>query len=272
MKTSRSLGPFGVCVLTLALSTLITTASGAQIDILTNRYDDGRVGANLDETKLTPANVTVDLFGRLYAYPVDGAVYAQPLYVTGLTIQGIVRNVLYVATMNDKVYAFDAESASPSPLWVTDFTNPAAGITAVPMTDIVSPSLNIYGTAGIESTPVIDRVKRTLYLVARTKENGTYVQRLHALDITTGRDRPGSPATIGGSVPGAALDSVAGSDGRAITFNPRMVAGHVSDNVAGRDQKRCDNSAKGSVAAPSGSLFERFQVADDFRDLCVAQF
>ena len=65
---------------------------------------------------MTPANVNVNRFGKLYTYPVDGAVYAQPLYVRGVTIQGIVRNVLYVVTMNDKVYAFNADSASPTPL------------------------------------------------------------------------------------------------------------------------------------------------------------
>jgi hypothetical protein len=103
--------------------------------------------------------------------------------------------------MNDKVYAFDADAASSTPLWMTDFTSPPS-VTAVPMTDIVSPSRNIYGNVGIEGTPVIDRAANTMYLVARTKENGTYVQRLHALDITTGRDLAGSPVTITGSAPG----------------------------------------------------------------------
>src|SRR3954463_4776720 len=107
-------------------------AAHAQVDIVTNRYDGARSGANLSETTLTAANVNVNQFGKLYSYPVDGAVYAQPLYVTGVTIQGAARNVLYVGTMNDKVYAFDADSASPSPLWMTDFTNPPS-ITAVPM-------------------------------------------------------------------------------------------------------------------------------------------
>src|SRR5689334_15992369 len=114
-----------ICVMT-ALLALVSTTARAQIDVLTNRYDAARVGANLGETKLTPANVSVDRFGKLYSYPVDGAVYAQPLYATGVTIQGAVRNVLYVVTMNDKVYAFDADSPSPTPLWMTDFTAPPA--------------------------------------------------------------------------------------------------------------------------------------------------
>src|SRR5881394_2789708 len=70
----------------------------AQVNVVTNRYDDARTGANLNETTLTAANVNVNQFGKLYSYPVDGAVYAQPLYVAGVTIQGTARNVLYVAT------------------------------------------------------------------------------------------------------------------------------------------------------------------------------
>ena len=154
---------------------MVPTAAQAQIDVLTNRYDGARTGANLKETQLTPANVNVNRFGKLYTYPVDGAVYAQPLYVTGLTVQGTVRNVLYVATMNDKVYAFNADSPSPTPLWMRDFTSPPS-VTAVPATDIVATSNNIFGNVGIEGTPVIDRTTNTLYLVARTKENGAFVQ------------------------------------------------------------------------------------------------
>jgi len=201
---------------------LIPAAAYAQINILSNRYDRQRTGANLRETTLTAANVNVNRFGKLYSYPVDGSVYAQPLYVTGVTIAGVLRNVLYVATMNDKVYAFDADSTSPTPLWKADFTSPPA-VTPVPITDIVPANLNVVGNVGIQSTPVIDRTAGTLYLVARTKENGEYVQRLHALDITTGRERTGSPVRISASVSGAALDStVDGAGRRVITFDPKV--------------------------------------------------
>src|SRR6185295_3703351 len=122
----------------IAAALLLPIGLYAQIDVLTNRYDAPRTGANLKETTLTAANVNVNQFGKLYSYPVDGGVYAQPLYLTGVTINGTPRNVLYVVTMNDKVYAFDADSAAASPLWMTDFTNPPS-VTAVPMTDIVSP-------------------------------------------------------------------------------------------------------------------------------------
>src|SRR5262245_43547783 len=87
---------------------LIPIGLGAQINIVTHRYDPARTGANLVETILNVNNVRPGQFGRLYSYPVDGPVYAQPLYVSNLSIGGVRRNVLFVATMNDKVYAFDA--------------------------------------------------------------------------------------------------------------------------------------------------------------------
>jgi hypothetical protein len=209
-----------VALFAIAVTGSVPTALQAQIDVATNRYDRARSGANLKETKLTAANVNVNQFGKLYSYPVDGAVYAQPLYLTGVTIGASVRNVLYVVTMNDKAYAFDADSPSPSPLWMTDFTNPPA-VTAVPIGDIATGG-NIYRNVGIEGTPVIDRATGTLYLVARTKENGSYVQRLHALDITTGKAKSGSPVTISAKLPGTAPDSTVDGSGRVITFNPKM--------------------------------------------------
>jgi regulation of enolase protein 1 (concanavalin A-like superfamily) len=185
-----------------------------------NRYDGARSGANVSETQLLPANVDVSHFGKLYSYPVDGAVYAQPLYLTNVTISGKPHNVLYLATMNDKVYAFDADTPSPAPLWTTDFTRPPS-ITPVPISDI-STGGNIFNNVGIESTPVIDRTAGLLYLVARTKEGDTYVQRLHALDLATGLDRLPS-VTIAASVPGSASDStIDGTGQRIITFNPKM--------------------------------------------------
>jgi hypothetical protein len=209
------------CCLAVGMLAAAPAALLAQVDVLTNRYDGARSGANLNEATLTTANVNVDKFGKLYSHPVDGAVYAQPLYISGVTINGTRRNVLYVVTMNDKVYAFDADGGSTSPFWTADFTNPAQRVTAVPVLDIASGG-NIWGNVGIESTPVIDRGAETIYVVARTKENGAYLQRLHALDITTGLERPGSPVTITGSVTGTALDSTVESSGQLITFNPKM--------------------------------------------------
>src|SRR3954466_260419 len=116
------------CCLAAAMLAAAPRALHAQVDVTTNRYDGARSGANLAETTLTTANVNVNQFGKLYSYPVDGAVYAQPLYVRGVKIDNVVRNVLYVVTMKDKVYAFDADSSSPSPLWTVDFTNPPSVI------------------------------------------------------------------------------------------------------------------------------------------------
>jgi hypothetical protein len=213
MKTARRFPRLGWLFAIVAIAWPVQ----AQISISTNRYDGARTGANLSETKLTTSNVNVNNFGKLYTYPVDGSVYAQPLYIPGVTIGGVTRNVLYVATMNDKVYAFDADSPSSSPLWMRDFTSPPS-VTPVPITDLVAANKNIVGNIGIQSTPVIDTATGTIYLLARTKENGAYVQRLHALDIVTGASRSGSPVTITGSVSGTAPDATAG----IVTFNPKM--------------------------------------------------
>src|SRR6516162_8359889 len=95
----------------------------AQTNIVTERYDNARTGANLNETQLTTSNVNVNSFGKLWSYTVSGSVQAQPLYVQGVTIPGKgTHNVLYVVTMNDVVYAFDADSNSNTPLWSLDIT------------------------------------------------------------------------------------------------------------------------------------------------------
>jgi hypothetical protein len=224
MRNDTGSAPVHSLIMAAVISTvLMALPLQAQVSITTNRYDGARSGANLRETTLTPARVNVAAFGKLWSYPVDGSVYAQPLYVPGVLIGGTPRNVLYVSTMNDKVYAFDADSRSATPLWMRDFTSPPS-VTAVPITDIVAANLNIVGNVGIQSTPVIDPSTATIYLVARTKESGTYVQRLHALDIRTGLSRPGSPVRITGSVAGTAPDSSVDPIGRRVTFNPKMQA------------------------------------------------
>jgi outer membrane protein assembly factor BamB len=116
------------------LTLLMTLAVTAQVNSVTKR-EPRRTGANLTEATLTTANVNVTEFGKLCSYPVDGPVSVQPLYVTGVTINGVPHNVLYVATMNDKLYAFDADGSSPTALWITqrtalvDAVTPAAQVT-----------------------------------------------------------------------------------------------------------------------------------------------
>jgi hypothetical protein len=204
--------------LVLSIPCILAAVSSApgQQSVLTQLYDNARTGANLNETQLNTSNVNVNQFGKLWAYNVDGSIYAQPLYVPAVTISGQPHNVLYVATMNDKVYAFDADT-NAAPLWMDDFTNPGAGITPVPISDITGGAGgNIVGNVGIEGTPVIDPATRTMYLVARTKENGVYFQRLHALDITTGAEKFSGPVVIQGSVPGTGDGSIGGT----LTFDP----------------------------------------------------
>ena len=195
--------------LIILLAVLFPAAAAGQVNVVTERYDNSRTGANLAETVLNTSNVNVTQFGKLYSYGVDGSVYAQPLYVPNVPVAGQgTHDVLYVVTMNDVLYAFDADSNSVNGgvLWSVDFRNSAAGVTPIPITNIVGHNNgNIVGNVGIESTPVIDLSSNTLYLVARTMEvsgsTTNYVARLHAIDITSGDEKFGGPVIIDASVP-----------------------------------------------------------------------
>src|SRR5713226_6839552 len=169
---------------------------------VTYHNDNMRTGQNLGETALTPANVNQAQFGKLFSYSVDGQVYAQPLYVANVNIPGQgFHNVVYVATQHDSVYAFDADGVGPNPLWKVSFINPAAGITTITPSDTgdCCPS-DMPIESGITGTPVIDPASGTLYVVAVTKEitgsTTSFIQRLHALDITTGAEKFGGPIVI----------------------------------------------------------------------------
>src|ERR1700676_2568250 len=140
-----------VAVSLLAMSLLVRVPSAsAQVNWTTERYDQARTGANLNETELNTSNVNVDQFGKLWSYTVSGSVYAQPLYVHGVNISGVNHNVLYVVTMNDVVYAFDADSNSNTPLWSLNVTGQVAGSAPVPITGTVGSGLNTPGNVGIE--------------------------------------------------------------------------------------------------------------------------
>ena len=174
-------------------------SAAAQTSVVTYHNDNARTGQYLSEILLTPANVKPGLFGKRFSYPVDGAVYAQPLYLPRVKVAGKgLHNVLYVATGHDSLYAFDADDnsgANGQPLWKLSFIDPARGIGPVPADDVgcqvVWPELGVLGT------PVIDAAAGTIYLIAETKEPGNqYVFRLHAIDVTSGAEQPGSPVVI----------------------------------------------------------------------------
>jgi hypothetical protein len=190
-----------VVVRVLFLAFAGVTVSPAQVAVTTWHYDNSRSGANPNETILTPQNVNSNEFGKLFVQPVDGAVIGQTLYLPGVTIPGAgVHDVVYAVTMNDSVYAFDADSATgnnTSPLWHTSFlTN---GATTVPIALQGCGATTKWTEVGIVSTPVIDSVAGTLYVVAKTYENSAFVHRLHALDVTTGLEKTGSPIVIAAS-------------------------------------------------------------------------
>ena len=215
---------------TLSISTTATSTAqtvgltgagtGPLAGVFTQRYDNSRSGANTQEVFLTPANVNSSEFGKLFSLPVDGQVYAQPLYMENVSIPNLgVHNVVFVATEHNSVYAFDADGQSATPLWHVSFLNPSAGVTTVPSQDVGSNDLN--PEIGITATPVIDPTSGTLYVTAKTKElqdpsctsNCTYnyFHRLHALAITTGAEKLGGPVVISASVPGTGYDSVSGT-------------------------------------------------------------
>jgi hypothetical protein len=171
--------------------------------VTTWHYDNARTGGNTIETKLTPSNVNSTQFGKLATFPVDGFVVGQPLYLGGVNISGQgVHDVVYVATMHDSVYAFDADSRGTNiaPLWTTSILNYSpSGATPVPATVQKNTQPTGWSEVGIVSTPVIDPATGMLYLVAETYENGSVVHRLHAMDVTTGMETLGGPTTIAAS-------------------------------------------------------------------------
>jgi len=192
-----------IAVLAVLAATLspVYVSGQALVNVLTWHNDNARTGQNLKEKILTPTTVNATAFGKLFSYPVDGQLYAQPLYVQGLTIGGAKHNVVYAATENDSVYAFDADSATlnPDPLWKTSFTTPPTVI-AMPCADN-DKFCNVYPTIGITGTPVINVVTHSLYVIARTRESDslghvTYATKLHALNLMTGAEQAHSPVLL----------------------------------------------------------------------------
>jgi hypothetical protein len=242
----------------------------ANVDLLSYHNDLSLSGANLSETTLTTANVNPTQFGKLFSQPVDGYVYAEPLYKANLDIPGQgTHNVAFVATEHDSVYAFDADTpnAGTGPegsLWKTSFLNPANGITSIPSPSAISNS-DIVPEIGITGTPVIDGSSSTLYVVAATSEvrSGVthYVQKLHALDITTGAEKFGGPYMLGDTVFG-------GPDGGFTNVSPDITVNGVGDG-AGPDGIIRFNAARENNRAAlqlvNGVVYAAFASHSDFR-------
>jgi len=176
------------------------------VGVYTHHNDAARTGQNLKEYGLTPATVNSSSFGRLFSCPVDGFVYAEPLWVANLNVGGVTRNVVFVATEHDSIYALDADSASCIQLWQVSFLGP--NVTTLGPSDLQG-NTDITPEIGVTSTPVIDPASNTIYVMPKTKEtagtvNGQacstaspcFVHRLHALDLATGTEKFNGPVVI----------------------------------------------------------------------------
>ena len=201
-----------VCCCALGLG---VSAAWGQNNVLTQHNDNTRSGLNANEKILTPANVNMNTFGKLFTHSVDGIIVGQPLYVSNVLMSdGLVHNVVYVATQHNTVYAFDADNTqgnNASPIWSVSLDD---GGTSDPIADFGCTGTK-YTEIGITGTGVIDPGKTTLYIVAKTVtgtgSNEVRNFNLHALDITSGSERLGGPVAITGTAPS--------SDGSG-TFNP----------------------------------------------------
>jgi hypothetical protein len=203
------------------LAGLLAGAASAQSNVVTYHYDLSRSGLNPNEITLTPSNVNSTQFGKLFSYPVDGYVFAQPLYIQNLTIPGKgTHNVVFVATEKDTVYAFDADSntgANAVPLWQASMIDTAHGAPSGALAT-TSGDVNCTDTRpfyGVTGTPTIDTVTGTMYLVAKSTENGNVVDRLHAIDISTGAEKTPGPTLISPTVSGTGD----GSKNNLLTLN-----------------------------------------------------
>lgn len=198
----------------------VNSASGSTVNVVTYHYDNLRTGQNLNETILTPANVNSTTFGKLGSFTVDGLVDAQPLYLSAEPMPNVgSKNVLYVATENDSVYAFDADSVNGTTsayLWKVSLLGTGETPSDNRGCSQVTPQI------GVTSTPVIDRSRGphgAIYVVAMSKDaNGNYYQRLHALDLTTGGELFGGPTAVQAKYPGTGDNSSGGN----VVFDPKQ--------------------------------------------------
>ncbi|HEY3841277.1 MAG TPA: hypothetical protein VGL72_32120 [Bryobacteraceae bacterium] len=215
-----------IAMVVLTASVAIPAQPPAQkVDVLTNRYDPGRSGVNLRETSLTAKNISAAQFGKIFEREVDGDMYAQPLIKTNVNIPGVgTRDVVYVATVNNSLYAFDAESPGQSqPYWhvtskVLGQPVPKSAVTDLPKDQEY---LNFDSKIGIVATPVIDDQSNTIYVVNQSVTGTDYHFHIHAFDLATGREKSEmhSPIEIQAAISG---NGVANEEGR-IRFRSRKM-------------------------------------------------
>jgi hypothetical protein len=217
----------GVYTITAASKADATRSADASVGVTglagvaTWRNDRAHSGVNSQEYALTGQNVATGKFGKLFSCPVDGWAFAQPLWMANIRISGERHNVVFIATENDSLYAFDADDPVCKAVWSSQSVNLIPSDEKIaPLDDLEFDSIALGPVTGITGTPVIDPSSQTIYLVAVTenKTTGTIIQRLHAIDITTGRERPSSPVVIAASVKGRGYDNTNGT----ITFAAKM--------------------------------------------------
>jgi hypothetical protein len=222
LYSAGTAGTHSIVATSVANATQSATAVAAVTDlsgVFTYHNDQSRDGANVQEYALAPANVTAGKFGKVASCAVDGAIYGQPLWVANVTLGGKRHNVVFVTTQHDSLFAFDADATVCTLLWSASMVDAAhgagAGETSVPSTAVGVGTGDIVPEVGISGTPVIDPATGTLYVVAKSIDPTltNYFQRLHAIDITSGMERAGSPVVIGGSYPGT------GSGSSTVAFN-----------------------------------------------------
>jgi hypothetical protein len=222
--------PGGAGVYTLTATSVTDKSVSASIPVavtnlsgvLTYHNDLARDGVNLQEFALTPANVNTSSFGKLFSCAVDGAIYGQPLWVANVSLAGARHNVVIVATQHDSLYALDGDASPCTQLWHVNLIDAAHGATGgettVPAASVGHNAGDIAPEIGVTSTPVIDPATGIVYVVSKSMNSGgtTFYQRLHAIDLTSGAEKPGSPITLGGTYPGT------GDGGALVTFNTQQ--------------------------------------------------
>jgi hypothetical protein len=196
--------------------------------VTTYHNDLARDGVNSQEYALSPATVTTSTFGKLFSCQVDGAIYTQPLWVPGVTVNGAVHNVVLVATQHDSLFAFDADSSPCATLWQANLIDTNHGAEAGETTVPSGPTGNLVGSGngditpevGVTGTPVIDPATNILYVISKSVDSvgSTFYQRLHAIDVATGNEKFGNPANIG---PGITFPGT-GDGGSTVSFSARQ--------------------------------------------------